>query len=106
MGIKLKMARETLRIIIGTRNKANKEFEITNRRTRDNAAARMRLEAGPARLIRAASLRGLLRLKGSNWTGLPQPKRVMSIIRVPRGSRWATGFRVSLPWERGVGSPK
>ena len=39
-------------------------------------------------------------------TGLPQPKRAIKSMRVPMGSKWERGFRVSLPWERGVGSPR
>ena len=41
---------------------------------KDKTAAKIRLEAGPAREIKAASRLGWRRLNGSNWTGLPQPK--------------------------------
>ncbi len=68
--------------------------------------AKIKFEAGPARAIRAASLLGLRRLKGSNMTGFPQPKPTKIRAMVPRGSRWALGLRVSLPWIEGVGSPK
>lgn len=68
--------------------------------------ARMMLVVGPAREIRAESRRGFSKLKGSNWTGFPQPKRKSTSMAVPRGDRWANGFRVRRPWERGVGSPR
>lgn len=63
------------------------------------------LLAGPAREIRAMSVLGFLKLWGSKLTGLPQPKPKNNSIRVPIGSRWARGFRVTLFCDRGVGSP-
>jgi len=78
---------------------------MENRKTRESSVARMRLEAGPESEIRAASLLGLRKLKGSNWTGLPQPKETNNNMMVPSGSRWAIGLSVNLPISLGVGSP-
>ena len=64
-----------------------------------------KLLAGPAKEIIAESFRGFLRLKGSIITGLPQPIWNINKARVPIGSRWARGLRVSRPSIRGVGSP-
>lgn len=63
------------------------------------------LETGPARAIKLVSFLGFLRLKMSNCTGLPQPNPKNRRVKVPRGSRWARGLRVNLPWDLGVGSP-
>ncbi len=60
---------------------------------------------GPARAIFAESILGSLRLKGSKGAGLPQPNPLTRMASVPRGSRWARGFRVVLPSDLGVGSP-
>jgi len=67
--------------------------------------ARSRLDTGPASEMRAESFLGFRRLKGSNWTGLPQPKPTNKSMRVPRGSKCTSGFRDIRPMSRGVGSP-
>ena len=42
---------------------------------------------------------------GFTGVGLPQPNPTTTIMTVPAGSRWASGFSVSLPWFLAVLSP-
>jgi len=72
---------------------------------KERIVARIKFEAGPARAIRAESRLGCLKLKGSKGTGLPQPNLKSTSMIEPTGSRWAMGFKVTLPWREGVGSP-
>lgn len=74
-------------------------------RTRLRMVARIRLLAGLAKEIKAESLLGFCRLYESTGTGLPQPNLVKRMAKVPKGSRWAIGFKVNLPFILGVGSP-
>lgn len=102
------MARTTFKIIRGWKIREIREIGETGEilKNRPARVARTRFEAGPARDIIAESRLGFSRLKGSNCTGLPQPKRTRKSIRVPRGSKCAKGFKVRRPWMRGVGSPR
>ena len=95
-GRRLKIARLMFIIIKGV-EKRIKRGEPDSLAAIERRVARMRLEAGPARAIRAESLLGCLKLKGSKGTGLPQPNLNSSNIMVPTGSRWAIGFRVTRP---------
>lgn len=108
MGRRLKIARTTLRMIRGERIREIRGIREIGGifKTKLARVARARLEAGPAKDIIAESRLGFCKLKGSNCTGFPQPKRTRKSIRVPSGSRWARGFRVRRPWMRGVGSPR
>lgn len=74
--------------------------------TTEETIASKIFDKGPAKEMIAASRRGFSRLKGSNWTGFPQPKRKRRSIKVPRGSRCFKGFKVRRPWILGVGSPR
>ncbi len=100
IGTRLKTARLTFRTIKGTRS-----GEAVSLKSNEKTLARRIFEIGPATEMRAASLRGFSRLYGSNCTGFPQPKLATMSMSVPMGSRWASGFRVSLPCSLGVGSP-
>lgn len=68
--------------------------------------AKIKLAHGPAKDIIALSRRGFRRLNGSNGTGFAHPKGAKRIISVPIGSKCASGLSVSLPSNRGVGSPR
>lgn len=76
--------------------------------------AMTRFESGPAAAIRNSPERLFLRLYGLYGTGLAQPKTnpgvMMAIISgrmtEPKGSICLIGFKVSLPCNRAVGSPK
>ncbi len=76
-------------------------------KTRERDAAKMKLETGPARATRVVSRTGFLKLAGLKGTGLAQPIiREKNSIRVPMGSRWARGLRVSRPSSLAVLSPR
>jgi hypothetical protein len=59
--------------------------------------ARKRLDIGPAIATSILSALGFFMFIGFIGTGFPQPKLVKTIRRNPTGSKWAAGFRVSLP---------
>lgn len=105
-GTRLKMAREIFIIIMSGIILAIRLPAPRKPATIERRVARMMLLAGPASAIKAVSRLGFLKLYGSNSTGLPQPKPTIRIKRVPRGSRWARGSRVTRPLARGVGSPR
>ena len=86
MGRRLNIARLILMMIRGAENKASK-VEPVSLAVRERITAKIMLEAGPARAIRAESRLGCLRLKGSKGTGFPQPKRNKSNMMLPKGSR-------------------
>ena len=67
--------------------------------------ARIKLTAGPERAIKKLSREGWRRLRRSTGTGLPQPMWINIKASVPKGSRCARGFSVSLPLALAVGSP-
>jgi hypothetical protein len=67
--------------------------------------ARMTFTTGPAMPTIAAPKRALRSLFGANGTGLPQPNPTMTSMKVPTGSRWDLGLRVSRPASLAVGSP-
>jgi len=64
-GKRLKMAKLTFIMIKGIARTEG---------IREQTAAKIKLLAGPAKEIKAASRRGWRRLNGSKGTGLPQPK--------------------------------
>lgn len=78
MGIRLNTAREMLRRInigsIPKRKERDEKGEEISLKAIERTTAKIKLAAGPANDIRAESLWGFLRLYGSNWTGLAQPK--------------------------------
>ncbi len=106
-GIRLKIAKPTERIMVVRSRVGRIGTCITpgKRRRELKMPAKTRLLAGPAKEIKAVSRRGSLRLKGSMGTGLPQPIWKIKRAKVPIGSRWAIGFKVSRSLTRGVGSP-
>lgn len=63
-------------------------------------------EMGPARATDIIARLGMRKLRGSTCTGFAQPKFAKRSIRVPVKSRCLTGFRLSRPIFRGVGSPR
>ena len=74
--------------------------------------ARITLLTGPAAATTAKSRRGDFRLRKSTGTGLAQPISGKPVVMassgnssVPMGSMCATGFKVSRPSMRAVGSP-
>ena len=67
--------------------------------------ANSRFEAGPANAIFIMSTLGFAKYLESTGTGFAQPKPTNKIISEPKGSRWAIGFKVNLPWCFAVGSP-
>src|SRR6266511_1605409 len=76
--------------------------------TRRAIAARMAtstLDTGPARPTMAAPARRRRIRSGLNGVGRPQPKPPMIRKRVPSGSRWEAGLRVSRPCDLAVKSP-
>ena len=103
-GRRLKIARLTFIMIKGIDIRV-RMGEPVSLVARESMVAKIRFEAGPARAIRAESLLGCFKLKGSKGTGLPQPNLKRSNIIVPTGSRCFKGFRVTLPSREGVGSP-
>ncbi len=112
IGIRLKTQSKTFIEIIVTRNAEMIGMPInetskrrSKRRRMDAAIARRMFESGPAREIIAASFLEFRRLKGSNSTGFPQPKRNNRSIIKPIGSMCAMGLSVSRPCILGVGSP-
>src|SRR5690606_5406485 len=68
--------------------------------------ASSRLAAGPAKATHIMPRRGFLNRVGSTMTGLAQPKPKNSSIKVPMGSKWTKGLRVSRPSYLGRGSPR
>src|SRR3989344_8958679 len=98
--MRLKIANMIFNNMIGCnkgedRIKAVGDTDARIRKIKLESKARIMLDTGPAREIMALSLFGFSRLKGSNCTGLPQPNLTNKIIRVPKGSRWLKGFKVS-----------
>ena len=76
-------------------------------------AAISRLLAGPAAAMSAKSRRGFFRYRMSTGTGFAQPIKGMGENiassgnnTVPIQSMWASGFSVSRPRSRAVGSPR
>jgi len=73
---------------------------------RAQISARIILLVGPEMATHIIPLRGFLKLRGLTGTGLAQPTILVTAkTSVPTGSRWAIGFRVSLPMFLAVGSP-
>jgi len=105
-GRRLNRARLTLRPTKKVRTSETNDVPV-RWKIREKITARIILAAGPAKPMMAVSRWGFLRLYGSNGEDFPQPKApVKIIIRVPTGSEWARGFKVTRPRDLGVGSPR
>ncbi len=83
IGMRLKIAKTTLRMMKGYRKPAikgiGKKGVDAMRTTIPNIIAKAKFDKGPANEINAASLLGFLRLNGSNRTGFAQPKGITGI---------------------------
>src|SRR3990167_2674699 len=99
IGIRLKSPRMTFMEIKGTKRidpiikKLERLKKMNNLSTIDSVTASNKFDAGPAKEIRAPSFRGFFRLKGSNCTGLPQPKPKKRRNMAPYRSICTSGFR-------------
>ena len=71
-----------------------------------NTQASRKLEAGPARAVRAMPRLGCLKYRISTGTGLAQPTWAVIISTRPRGSMCRMGLRVRRPSSLAVGSPR
>lgn len=107
-GKRLKSASTIFKVIMALKigKRVNKIGDIgIILKSKESKIPRIMFDPGPAREIKAASLLGFFKLKGSIGTGLPQPKRKINKAKVPKGSRWARGFKVRRSLILGVGSP-
>src|SRR3990172_2762529 len=87
------------------RSKGGSQGTRPSLRGRPAMEATAKLDSGPAAAVRASAAFGLRVELGFTGTGLPQPKPTRNRRRVPPGSRWANGFKVTRPRLRGRRAP-
>lgn len=106
-GMRLKIA--NTRLIIAKVRRKVKKIEFTfGLKTKLISAVKRTIkmfEAGPAKETRAIPNFSLSKFLVLIGTGLLQPNRNRTMLSAPIGSICARGFRVSLPYALGVGSP-
>lgn len=119
-GSRLNTPKRILMYAIYPKSKARIGFRSApkNLKTRPNAKATNRLEAGPAKLTLALPHFWSRRLNGFTGTGFAQPKIMPAPVICditaknkgkatdPMGSIWGKGLRVNRPAFFAVGSPK
>ena len=70
---------------------------MNNLSTIDSITASNKFDAGPAKEMSAPSFRGFFKLKGSNCTGLPQPKPKREETWLHTNQYAQAGSKISCP---------